>query len=1176
MKLGIMGLGIVVSLFVCLLMVSMVPVMAASPNVIAVNGGSSHSGSSVALLDDGTVWTWGNNYFGGLGDGDTQNAFTPVKLNMSNVTTVANGYHFMLALKNDGTIWGWGKYYPGNLGTDHDQEFLTPIQITGVDNVVRIAVGTGDCFALEKDGSLWAWGSDLSGELGIGRVVALDPNNTPIIYTPVKVDIDNVKDIECAEDTTYILKNDGTVWASGDGSLGQLGNGGTGSSDTFVQVPITNVTSISSGNDDVLAIKDDGTVWSWGNNRNYQTGSDSAGSYQPVPSRVGNIGDVVEVSGGGCFSLALKRDGTVWVWGRNQECIYGTKDGWGPDSYTPVQISGLNHIKAISAGTTNCFAIKDDGTLWGWGADSVGEVGVGTFIPAGTNSPIQDNYTPSTISPFPSVYFPTQVLFDQPDRVYYQPSPDSATPTPFSSAFPMPAASSNFSISAKWSTTNNPMDYIAAGDNGSLYAFGNNTVYRYGSDGSLEWSLPISEQWRICTNWTRPSNVQQSIAMIQQLPPEPIYAIQNGSLYLYATPNTTIPSTVNGYQNEANLNVNGLSWELFAISSDGKISWSVPLKTDITPFDDTMIKAVGNYIYVFHCYNETVFDQQGNVVLNIPNVSDPAAIDETGVLYFAPAESRYWQGVNQYSDNNTVAEYADFRTPGNTLEALYPNGSVYWQKDLGQSIVRQYLVDEAQEKYSSVPILQNHTLYLVLNNSLMALNYDGSVKWTRPFDNGSYNLLDLMPIDSHGNIYLRSVPISGSGQTSTLEVIGPDGKDVCHPRAYTDTYSICYRSAAKDGILYQMSPIDTGDSNVLKPLSNESLNYLSPTAITAYDIINGTVLWSYELPNSDKHETTIDVNNIDGLLYMAREDRSSFLDTTNEGIKGVASDNEISVYPSGDIVYVSYSLTNYEAPVVYGLSKCVYSSGIIALNIQGTPIMEKQANSPISMMAVNNSTVFFLTGDGKISSLGVGIALVGGIAILALAALAAKFFLFGSVTRGRKRVDKNMNRNAVMQFIVENPGFTMYDIANKLKMNMGTVRYHLFILAMNHKVTTFKDDSKYVRYFPNSNRYSHDEQMIISLMRRETMSKIIGVLNFNTSITNNEICAKTGLSDSTVSKFAKELFEKGVVSKELVTPNRYAYRLTEKSATIIGNLEKRLGSENILSSFSGSSTVEAL
>ena len=228
------------------------------------------------------------------------------------------------------------------------------------------------------------------------------------------------------------------------------------------------------------------------------------------------------------------------------------------------------------------------------------------------------------------------------------------------------------------------------------------------------------------------------------------------------------------------------------------------------------------------------------------------------------------------------------------------------------------------------------------------------------------------------------------------------------------------------------------------------------------------------------------------------------------------------------------------------------------------------------MLVANNSTIFFLTGDGKISSIGIGIAVAGGIAILALVALAGKFFLFGSVTRARKRVDKNANRNAVLQFIVENPGFTMYDIAKKLGLNMGTVRYHLFILGMNHKVVTFQDDNKYVRYFPNSNRYSHDEQLIISLMRRDTMSMIIGALRDSPAITNLDICTKTGLSDSTVSKFVKELFEKGVVSKELVAPNRFAYRLTEKSATTMANLEKRFGNENILQSFVGLGTAETL
>ena len=125
---------------------------------------------TMALKSDGTVWGWGNNYYGKLGDGTSTTRLTPTPVtHVSDVSSIETGWKFTLALKSDGTVWGWGRNGSGQLGSGIDYSgTMTPEKISSISDVVAIAAGGEHALAIKSDGSVWGWGGNSYGELGDG------------------------------------------------------------------------------------------------------------------------------------------------------------------------------------------------------------------------------------------------------------------------------------------------------------------------------------------------------------------------------------------------------------------------------------------------------------------------------------------------------------------------------------------------------------------------------------------------------------------------------------------------------------------------------------------------------------------------------------------------------------------------------------------------------------------------------------------------------------------------------------------------------------------------------------------------------------------------------------------------------------------------------------------------
>jgi predicted transcriptional regulator len=171
------------------------------------------------------------------------------------------------------------------------------------------------------------------------------------------------------------------------------------------------------------------------------------------------------------------------------------------------------------------------------------------------------------------------------------------------------------------------------------------------------------------------------------------------------------------------------------------------------------------------------------------------------------------------------------------------------------------------------------------------------------------------------------------------------------------------------------------------------------------------------------------------------------------------------------------------------------------------------------------------------------------VASLALAATLYLFFrvlLVGTISRAKTRLNTNENRNAVLRFIVDNPGVTAVDVSKTLKMNLGTARYHLFILTANHRIITHKEDGKFLRYFTNAGTYTERERSLLSLMRREPLMKILKALAERPGLSNLELAKELDVSTASVHENITELYARGIVDRAPGSDRGYAYVIRDE------------------------------
>lgn len=404
-------------LLVFVLVMTQMPIpgaLASSVFPTAIRGIGAGNGHSMFIAGDGTVWTMGNNEFGQLGNGTTRNSFRPVQVTkldgtpLTGAIQVAGGFNFSLALLDDGSVWSWGEGSYGRLGNGASENKYGAVQViradgTPINRVRSIATGKTHALALKEDGTVWGWGANSGGVLtddsvggNVERAVQLKASSGSYLS--------NVKALAAGEYHSMALKVDGTVWAWGNNFFNGLGDGSSTDSIYPVQVidvtnqPLSGITDIVHHRLGGLALKSDGTVWSWGFNENLNLGvgtgmRTSSKAVQVLQTGSVPLTDVAELDGGDRLSMAIKRDGSVWWWGL-QNAGY------------PVATRFLEDGEQITGGDLHSLIVKKDGTLWGHGWTTSGELGISS------SSPIKYYSNPVQVYPATSRMFASRSLLD--------------------------------------------------------------------------------------------------------------------------------------------------------------------------------------------------------------------------------------------------------------------------------------------------------------------------------------------------------------------------------------------------------------------------------------------------------------------------------------------------------------------------------------------------------------------------------------------------------------------------------------------------------------------------------------------------------------------------------------------------------------------------------------------
>jgi alpha-tubulin suppressor-like RCC1 family protein len=346
----------------------------------------------------GELWTWGGDYQGKLGlnavtvGGNGPDVSSPTQVgSLATWSKTAMGYATALYLKKDGTLWGTGSNSNGQLGTGsttNPERASSPVQIgTSVWTDIFLS-SSGSSFAIKSDGTLYAWGLNTGGRLGLNDTISRSsPVQVGALTSWSKLATGGAE----SSTTNGAIKTDGTLWLWGGNSYGQLGQNDTVNRSSPIQVPSsTNWASLAIAQQCTAAIKIDGTLWTWGGS----TGAFLGALGQTVkvdrssPVQVGGLATWSAATSMDYAFLALQTNGTMWSWGHNAVAgNLGLNDIVNRSS--PVQVGALTTWAKIGAGGYPGIgaAIKTDGTLWIWGGNVQGGLGLNDTVYR--SSPVQ-------------------------------------------------------------------------------------------------------------------------------------------------------------------------------------------------------------------------------------------------------------------------------------------------------------------------------------------------------------------------------------------------------------------------------------------------------------------------------------------------------------------------------------------------------------------------------------------------------------------------------------------------------------------------------------------------------------------------------------------------------------------------------------------------------------------
>ncbi len=360
--------------------------------VSAVAAGSSFS---VALMDDGTVYAWGLNSSGQLGNGGLGDASRPVRVvGLEGVSQIAAGLRHVLALDTSGQVWAWGHNNRGQIGlgwpgpTLETQEYRQPVDV-GLSSIVAVVARGDSSYALDASGTVWAWGNNSYYELGDGTNQSR--GEPAAIAFPEGVVIEA---LFAGVRHARAIDSDGGVWIWGDDAF-NLGNGSAAhiglptKADPASALGLLGSAEFSASGGHVLAIGPGGELHGWGSNSAGELAMPGTTSSVGVPTPVPDAPTPVSsVAAGGSFSVAVS-EGAVYTWGTSYfgELGDGTSDG--ATRRQPASLEGLTNVTAVAAAPLrnpsfgrHVLALTADGDIYAWGFNRSGELGKGDEVDA--------------------------------------------------------------------------------------------------------------------------------------------------------------------------------------------------------------------------------------------------------------------------------------------------------------------------------------------------------------------------------------------------------------------------------------------------------------------------------------------------------------------------------------------------------------------------------------------------------------------------------------------------------------------------------------------------------------------------------------------------------------------------------------------------------------------------
>jgi alpha-tubulin suppressor-like RCC1 family protein len=341
-----------------------------------VAAGGTHT---LALKSDGSLWSWGRNNRGQLGIGSLVDKSSPnLVTGVSDVVAIAAGNEHSLAVTRAGLVYAWGSNVSGQLGQGNSgggTDRNAPVQVPGLTDVMAVAAGASHSVALTRTGQVLTWGLNANGQLGDGtQVLRTSPVAVPALT--------GITRVAAGASHTLALKTDGdasgTVWFWGNNSYGAAGDGV--SSVTPYKNPVSGLGSViafGGGQNRTLSIREDGFAFASGDGALGELGNGLL-TGQLVPTPVSVIRDVVCIDGGNNHTLAVTADGQVWAFGYNNSGLLGIDSTWPGTVALPQPLSLTSDVIAASAGGQHSVALGIDGSVWTWGSNGYGQVGLGT------------------------------------------------------------------------------------------------------------------------------------------------------------------------------------------------------------------------------------------------------------------------------------------------------------------------------------------------------------------------------------------------------------------------------------------------------------------------------------------------------------------------------------------------------------------------------------------------------------------------------------------------------------------------------------------------------------------------------------------------------------------------------------------------------------------------------